>query len=156
MASTKRLPILFSILALLAGCSSGPTDAELAQRAAESHPAWQSYNEDIKAQMGAGPSAEWSGTLTQVACEAESIRATFQVTGPWAARDAAMPVLMREPTGHVFQNRSSTREGALVTYVFERADSLRSEIPAWLEFHYPHGEQRVAFNGQGVWRAEAR
>jgi len=153
---TRRIPLSCLLLTLLGACSAGPTDAELAQRAAESHPAWQSYNEDIKAQMGARPSAEWSGTLSHVTCEPESFRATFHVTGAWASRDAAMPVLMREPTGHVFQNRESTREGSAVTYVFERAASVKSENPAWLEFRFPHGEQRVAFNGQGAWHADER
>lgn len=150
----KHPLICLSLLALLAGCTSAPTDAELSKRAALSNPAWQSYTEDIKAQMGAGPSAEWSGTLSQVTCEPDAIRATFRVTGAWATRDAAMPILMREPLGHIIKNRGATHEGGSVTYEFERADAIKSGIPAWLEFRFPHGEHRVVFNGQGAWRAE--
>ena len=150
------LPLFFLMLVFTGhpGCSSSVTDAELARRVAAAHPAWQSYEEDIKAQMGARPAAEWSGSLISVECDAESIRAAFRIAGPWASRAAALPILMREPTGRVFQNRDARHEADVQTYIFERPAELRSQTPAWLEFRFPHEERRVIMSEQGNWRAE--
>jgi len=129
------------------------TDAELAQRVVAAHPAWQSYEEDIKGELGAGPVAEWSGSLNLVRYDAESIRATFQVVGPWAARSVAAPILMRDPTGRVHQNRDAANDAGAVTYVFDLPRELTSDVPAWLEFRFPHGERRVVLSNNGSWSA---
>ena len=151
--SRRHCLTVLSLLTLHLACSPGVTDAELARRVAAAHPAWQSYEEDIKAQLGAGPAAEWSGSLDAVRCDAESIRATFRVVGPWSRRTVAAPILMREPTGRVLQNRDASNDGGSVTYVFDRPSTLTSDVPAWLEFRFPHGEGRVVLSENGTWNA---
>jgi len=134
-------------------CTSGVTDAELSRRVAAAHPAWQSYEEDIKGELGAGPVAEWSGSLNLVWYDVKSISATFQVVGPWAGRTVAAPILMRDPTGRVHQNRDAANDAGAVTYVFDLPRELTSDVPAWLEFRFPHGERRVVLSNNGAWSA---
>ncbi len=149
--SGVRRTLLSVFLVFLAfGCSARVADEELFRRASAAHPAWQSYEEDIKAQMGAQSAAEWSGLLVRVDCDAATIRAAFRLEGPWASRACAFPILMREPGGSVARNGDARRENGLLTYAFERS---KSEAPAWLEFRFPHGERRIVLDAQGHWEA---
>ena len=147
------LVVLSAGLALVARMGAHKTDpAELVKRCAESHPAWVSYQEDIKGQVGAQPVALWRGRLAEVRQKADSITVTFQLEQPWAEYEAAVPILLRDPMGHDYQQDSVSREGSLRKYVFHLdAGSGASTLP-WVEIHYPHTERRIALGTAGQWK----
>jgi hypothetical protein len=145
------LAIVACLCAALASCAPGVSGKELSDRAAKARPAWQSYEEDIKAQMGAGPAAEWNGSLTRVEMDQSSIRATFRIEQPWASRDIPFPILMRQPKGGISQNKEGRREDGFFIYLFDRPEDMRGEPPAWLEFRFPHGQRRIVLNANGGW-----
>jgi hypothetical protein len=139
-------------LAAAFACSSGISDAELAQRVETSHPTWQSYSEEIKAQLGAGPAAEWEGTLREVRVETNGILVTFALSGPWAGRNFAAPVLLNEPFAGVHQSASAERKDNRVTYVFPLQKIKDVQTMPWVELKFPSGHRRVALS-QGTWKA---
>jgi len=139
-------------LAVVARMGAHKADpAELATRCAESHPAWVSYQEDIKGQVGAEPVARWQGRLAEVRQEAGSIIVTFQLEQPWADYEAAVPVLLRDPMGRDYRQDSAERENSLRRYVFHLdAETGTSTLP-WIEIHFPHTERRIALGSAGRW-----
>ncbi len=143
------LGVVAFILASVKGSSVSPE--ELAARIAASHPSWQSYEEDIKGQIGAGPVAEWEGTLVAVQAEPGALCATFRVTGPWADRDAGIPILLRSASGKTFQSVSTRREDGRVQYRFDLGSDT-DPMPPWVELKYPfYGNRRVPLSEQGSW-----
>ena len=136
---------------LLVGCGQGPSDNELAARIAQSNPAWESYQEDIKGQIGAGPVAEWGGDPSKLWMENDRIFIVFRLHGPWAAREAALPILLRDPSGHAQKNLCAEREnGGTVRYMFTNPNP--GTIPAWLEIKYPRTERRLVLSERGSWQ----
>ncbi len=125
--------------------------AELAKRCEESRPAWASYQEDIKGQIGARPVARWRGQLIEVRQESQSIAATFRLQSPWAEYGADVPVLLRDPMGHEYRQDQVVGEGPERKYVF-LLDSKNAASPLpWIEIHFPHTERRVALGTEGRW-----
>lgn len=117
-----------------------------------SRPAWENYQEDIKSQIGAGPVAEWVGRPVEVRCERNTMSATFQLEGPWARRDTAIPVLLRDPQGRIHTNMQAKRHDGQVTYLFGLPESA-APFP-WVELRFPHTGRRVVLSGKGLWREE--
>lgn len=152
---TLRLAGLLGAVAL-AGCGGTVGEAEIARRVEASVPTWQSYPEDIKAQVGAGPVAEWEGTVDEVRVEPEAIRVTFRLEGPWAARDAAMPLLLNEPFGGVRRNSAAERQGDRVTYLFDNAGREAAVPVPWVELKFPGGERRIVLSQEGTWKNPAQ
>jgi hypothetical protein len=142
------------LLADVGGCSSTVSDAELQRRISATRPSWENYQEDIKAQIGARPVAEWEGAVSQWHCAGNRAYVQFQLRGPWAKRKAVMPVLLREPTGAVHHPEQAERGGDTVTYVFQLPDQFISTMPAWLELKSPRGESRIVASESG--RSEIR
>ena len=121
---------------------------EMARRCREAQPRWQSYQEDIKAFIGAAPVAEWRGRPISAARGGAEV--TFQIDGGWADRTAALPVLLRTPTGEVHCSAKATGKGGERVYRFPiEADAA----PPWLEIQYPHARDRLVLDAQGAWRA---
>ena len=131
------------------GCGSGISDEELKRRTEASQPTWPNYEEDIKAQIGAGPVAEWEGRPVEAHVYGDSVEVTFRVMGPWAQRITAIPVLLREPTGAIHRNVRTTTGNGQVIYAFSLP--AQTSVPAWLELKFPHGEKRLVLSPSGVW-----
>ena len=151
---TRALAILSILLVVTGmggiGCGSGISDEELKRRTEASQPTWENYEEDIKAQIGAGPVAEWEGRPVGALVKRDAVQVNFYVTGPWAQRDAiAIPVLLREPTGAIHQKARFTATGGSVGYIFKLDEE--NSIPAWIELKFPHGEKRITFPPSGLW-----
>ncbi len=147
------LVVLSGGLALVARMGAHKADpVELVKRCDESHPAWVSYQEDIKGQVGARPVALWRGRLAEVRQEAGFVTVTFQLEQPWADYEAAVPVLLRDPMGHDYRQDKVEREESLRRYVFHlNAESGTSALP-WVEIHFPHTERRIALGSAGRWK----
>jgi len=144
----------FLLLAAVGGCSSTVSDAELQRRVSATWPSWENYQEDIKAQIGVKPVAEWEGAISQWNSAGNRTYIQFQLRGPWATRDAVMPVLLREPTGEVHHPEEAGRRGDTVTYVFQLPEQFISTPPAWVELKFPRGESRLIASESG--RSEIR
>lgn len=128
-------------------------DEELQTRVAESAPAWDGYQEDIKAQIGATPVAQWRGEPRKVEREGNTLRVTFRVAGPWAEGSAAMPILLQDPYGATYQNATAeVRGGGEIEYSFELAGSATQTLP-WVKVRYPHHEKRLPLSQEGTWEA---
>jgi len=125
--------------------------ADLAQRVASSRPTWENYHEDVKAQVGATPVAQWVGEPESAARVPRGVRVTFLVTGAWAQRDCAPPVLLRDPRGEVHRSVRAAIAGGRVAYSFEWPGSEGALLP-WIELRYPHGEKRLVLSEDGTWR----
>lgn len=149
----RRLLASFLLAACAAACSSPVNENELARRVRASRPTWQSYQEDVKGQIGAGPVAEWRGTVDEVRVEDGHIRVTFRVAGPWAARELAVPILLNEPLNGARREVSAIREGDRTTYLFDLPPE-KSGLPVpWIELKFPGGQRRIALDTQGRWTA---
>lgn len=122
--------------------ASSPIDeAQLAAWVRESQPTWDSYQEDIKGQLGARAAAQWQGEFVEARHTAgDSVEIVFKVVGPWATRDVAMPILVRDPELGVTRLAETTAEGALRIYHLTLDGA---EAPPWLEVQYPHHTRRV-------------
>jgi len=138
-------PVLVGVVTVLAACTNEVSSTELARRIAECRPEWQNYQEDIKGQIGAALAAEWEGAPTSVKMAGRTLLVRFAVSGPWASRDVAIPVLLREPTGIVLKNDSALREGGEFVYCFVLPDKVAGALP-WVEVQYPHGQRRMVPN----------
>lgn len=125
-----------------------PSPEELLARVERSHPTWQSYYEDIKDQIGAGPVAQWQGRLTEVRIAGGEVEVTFSLAGPWADRHVAIPVLLRDARGEMMRESGVRFEGNSVTYTFS-TDAAKP----WIELQSPEGTRRVALPESGVWSA---
>jgi hypothetical protein len=142
-----------ALLIVLAACNPPLPESELVARIQKSSPQWQSYQEDIKAQIGAQPVAEWAGEPVNAIQQDAAVSLTFRLLGPWALRDAAIPILIQDPLGHVHQNAAASRRDSLVTYEFKlESPSSTSPFP-WLEVRFPNGNKRIVFNEKGAWDA---
>lgn len=131
------------------GCSSPLSDDELLRRTSASYPTWQNYPEDIKAQVGAGPVAEWNGEPQRVWGQGGSVYASFQMKGSWSQRGSAIPILMQEPTGGTYRNAAATRENGMLVYRFDLPEPLSAESLAWVQLKYPHGDRRMTLPKAG-------
>jgi hypothetical protein len=137
-----------------AACSSGLDETALARRAADSMPRWETYQEDIKAQVGARPVAEWSGAVEEVRVEPPRVVAAFRLSGPWAQRDAAVPVLMQGPLTEARRHARVIREGDRIVYEFDVPELGSAQALPWIELKYPRQERRIALSPEGTWHAE--
>lgn len=157
--ANRMLGILFvfwvaGIVLLCPACSNSITDEQLATRVAAANPSWQSYDEDIKGQVGARPVAEWTGEPMEAAWNPPRLSVVFQVTGVWQQRQSALPILMKEPTGGTYRNSSAEIEGERVTYVFTLPEDAGRKPFAWIELKYPpHQTRRITLSEQGKWTA---
>lgn len=124
---------------------------ELARRCTASKPEWAGYEEDIKGQIGAAPSAQWRGEPIAAERSEQAVNITFRLTGPWAVYAFAMPVLLRDPLGKTYCGVTAESKGADRIYRFNlAAESTGAPLP-WIELRYPHGQQRIAFDASGKW-----
>lgn len=142
-------------LFLFSACNGAVPEEEIARRVRASHLTWQSYSEDIKAQLGAGPAAEWEGSLRQVRVEGDEIRVVVALSGPWAKRAVAAPVLINDPVGGARQNTSAERDDSRVTYGFPLPASRAGLSVPWVELKLPNGQRRVTLSEKGTWAAPA-
>ncbi len=138
-----------AFVARLGAPSNNP--AELSKRCTESRPAWASYQEDIKGQVGAQPVARWQGKLVDLRQEAGLITATFALESPWAEWEADVPVLMRDPMGHEYRQDGIDRDGSIRRYRFHLDPADASSILPWVDIHFPHTERRIALGTGGHW-----
>lgn len=133
-----RNPLLLALLMFI-GCGHGLSEQDLADRTRFSQPTWQSYQEDIKAQIGATPVAQWQGTPTRAWTDHGTLYVAFDITGPWAKRDFALPILVQDPGGHIAQSTIIQYQDGATIYVFNDV----ADAPAWITVRYPHGERRM-------------
>ena len=154
MQSTIRgVAITLAALVLFNACGAVVPEDEIARRVRASRPTWQSYSEDIKAQLGAGPAAEWEGSLREVRIEGGEIRAVVELSGPWAKRSVAAPVLLNDPVGGPRQNTTAERDDGRVTYGFSLPSSQSGLAVPWVELKFPNGQRRVSLSEKGTWTA---
>lgn len=116
---------------------------ELQRRTQASRPAWERYHEDVKAQVGAGPVAEWEGEPVEAVVAGHELRIAFALRGAWAGREAAIPVLIRDPAGRQFQSSDAQIEGERVLYRFLLPYDSDPFTLSWIEVRYPKGERRM-------------
>ncbi|NIA13559.1 MAG: hypothetical protein GWP08_05715 [Nitrospiraceae bacterium] len=156
MTPSARYAVPLSLaMCILTGCIASVDDEELRERVRTSRPAWESYQEDIKSQVGAAPVAEWQGALQRVVCQRNTVRLTFQIQGPWAGRGTAIPVLVREPFGGIHGSLSVQNDQGAVTYLFELPEAASATPFPWIEVKFPHQEKRIVLSERGTWtRAE--
>ena len=151
----KAARLFFVCCALTLGaCAPTMSESELAVLAENSRPKWQTYQEDIKADIGAGPVAQWVGEPVKAVHEQAGVRVTFQMSGPWAARDTAIPVLIQDPLGRVIQNVSHQRRQQTLTYQFNFSETGSATTLAWIEIKYPNRVKRMILDGKGVWKSQ--
>ncbi|MFM1919891.1 MAG: hypothetical protein RLZZ303_1525 [Candidatus Hydrogenedentota bacterium] len=144
--------VLGMILALFAwGGSMAIPEQELARRCAESTPQWDNYQEDIKAQVGARPVAEWSGIPVAASYALGMLRLQFRVEGPWANREAAIPLLIKEPGGSVLTGHGRGDRQGSASYTIPLPHAGES-LP-WVEVQYPHHRLRMTLDAKGTWQS---
>lgn len=125
---------------------------EVAQRCREAQPAWQSYSEDIKGQVGARPVALWRGEVIEARQKGESVEVVFLLEAPWSRWEAAMPILLREPAGNVILGAADSQPSEQRTYRFTLfAPGQAAPLP-WIELQYPHAQIRITLDTQGEWK----
>jgi len=150
----QRLAIAASaLLVAVAACAPPISDSDLAQRVRTSHPQWQTYQEDVKAQIGAGPVAQWAGEPLNARQNNAALTLTFRLIGPWVSRDPAIPVLIRDPLGHVHQNSAATHQNGLVIYEFKLEPAGSASPLPWIEAKFPNGSKRIVFDEKGGWNS---
>lgn len=149
-----RMPLCYLVcMWFCAGCTPTIPDDELARRCAASQPSWQSYPEDVKAQIGASPIAEWQGTPSQAQYDQGRFRVTYALQGPWAHRSVAVPILLQDPTGRVHRNVLAECASGRVVYSFDLSKTDEETVPAWVELKFPHGTKRISLSERGEWHA---
>ncbi len=126
---------------------------ELEQRIEVSAPQWANYQEDIKAHIGATPTAEWEGKPVSARIDRGILYIDFELEGPWASRGLALPLLAHDPLGNTYQNTSAEFDGARVTYIFALAEEAARAALPWAELKYPHHDRRLVFSDAGIWEA---
>jgi len=145
-----------AVLAVLGVMQAPPpvSPDELARRIAESRPTWANYDEDVKAQIGATPTAQWRGSPDAAQRDGATVRVTFRLSGPWAQqRQVAFPILLREPLGGIHRPARADCGDGRATYVFQLDDEAATGVLPWLEVKYPYGEKRLVLSEDGSWRA---
>lgn len=125
---------------------------DLFARCAASQPAWNGYQEDIK-EIGARPVAQWHGAPLSLEVSAGEVRLIMSLDPPWDAWEAALPLLIRDPEGHVHRDRATTREGAQRVYHFPPIVENSDPLPPWIEIQYPHTKRRLFLDAAGAWHA---
>ena len=66
---------------------------------------------------------------------------------------AALPLLLKDPEGHVYRNTDSARDDAGRVYHFPPIPGTDLSFPPWVELQYPHVKRRIHLDAQGRWRA---
>lgn len=143
---------VFVTLVLVGGPSVSPE--VLARRCEASRPAWNGYSEDIKA-IGAGPIAQWRGHPTALRIEGQTLRLTMELAPPWRDWEAAVPILIKIPGGHVLRHRGHERFATGVVYAFVLPEDTRATVPPWVLVQYPRGQERIFLDEAGGWHAGA-
>ncbi len=141
------------LILLFSACSAPFSESELAARIEKCSPQWQGYQEDIKGQVGAGPVAEWRGEPVKAVQQDSKLMITFRLSGAWASRDGAIPVLTQDSLGRVRQSTSATHDQGLTTYDFSLDLSGSASLLPWVEVKFPNGDKRIVFDQKGVWNA---
>jgi len=141
---------VLAVIALSGAQSISPE--EIARRCKESTPRWDSYQEDIKAQLGARPAAQWRGHPLSARLERGRLYLTMSIEGPWSELDCAMPLLLRDPSGEVHTSHEADGDGGERTYRFTLPDAGSQRYP-WVELHYPHNVLRIPLGLDGTWQA---
>ena len=150
----KRAPRAFLLCGLVlaqvpfTGCSPTLDASELQQRCAEAQPAWDDYDEDLKAQIGATPVALWEGTPLQAWQTAAGVEVSFRLSGPWGEVAALLPVLLRTPEGEVYQSRPGASSGVDRVYFFSMQKSAEVMLP-WVDLRFPREERRLYLRTPG-------
>ena len=157
MSPKQRLPLVLIFvvgivsLPMILFSGNDPSPELLAARIAASAPGWNSYQEDIKGQIGASPVAEWSGRLVTAAQGDDLLSLSFVLEEPWKTRDGALPVLIRLPDGATLMPRDAIIDGEHRVYRY----ALPSSAPLpWAEVQYPHHRERLYFDATGQWMAK--
>jgi len=154
MSRNRLLLVGFGVLAVVIApmvlFSGGAVPAHvLAARCEASEPRWNSYQEDIKGQIGARPVAEWQGDLVAAELRDEVLTLDFALEEPWHSLPAAIPVLLRLPDGSVLLPQASREEGGLRRYSYRLDENTAT---SWVEVQYPHQRDRLIFDSAGQWR----
>lgn len=128
---------------------------ELGRLTETSQPRWDSYQEDIKGQIGARPVALWEGEPVSARAQDGVATVTFVVRGPWATYGAAIPLLLRGPEGAIHRHSDVRFENNSVIYIFGSVEepALAQTVP-WVLIKYPHNEKRLPLSPAGTWQAE--
>jgi hypothetical protein len=130
--------------------AGGPTQDELAALVAQARPVWANYGEDLKAELGATPVAQWAGRPTSAQIENDRIQIEFELEAPWTGYPFGMPILMRDPLGRVHRPVGY----AAHAYEFQLEGFAPGAVIAWIEIRYPPNEERrIVFDQTGNWRA---
>ena len=123
-------------------CTLKTDDSELATRTVNARPAWANYQEDIKAQIGATPVAQWQGTPRRAWQDSQGIHVQFVLKSPWDKRTCTIPVLIRDSGGTISQSIKGIIENNALTYTFPPSP-LAVVSSASIEIKYPHDERRL-------------
>lgn len=124
----------------------------IAERCRQSEPSWESYQEDIKGQIGAGPVAEWAGEPAAVTAREEEVTVDFALQAPWRDYDAALPVLLRDSFGSTCPQVHTEHVDGVRRYHFSLMGEALKHTPSWFEIRYPHGEDWLPLDNEGRWR----
>jgi hypothetical protein len=123
--------------------------ARLAQRARVS---WADYGEDIKAELGATPAAQWRGAPVEARLEKQAITVRFSLEPPWSGYEFGFPILLRDPEGRVV-SPTAYSDGV---YRFAHVGTATPLTVPWIEVRYPPNEERrIVFDAGGVWHARS-
>ncbi|HPK00105.1 MAG TPA: hypothetical protein PKW60_11510 [Candidatus Hydrogenedentes bacterium] len=154
---SRRLPVAalavagVVVLVMILSAKGPMSSEELARRVMKCEPSWSNYDEDLKAQIGAAPVAEWKGEPAEARWEAGELRVSFAMLGVWAGRDAAIPVLVKLPNGETHRNEAAAWEDGRLVYQF--TTSLQA-TPQWVIVRYPfYGERRLVLSEDGRWES---
>ena len=136
---------LFSVIVscvFLPACGPMVDESELATLAGKAHPVWEKYQEDIKAQIGATPVAQWRGTPRHAWQDVNGIHVQFDIEGAWKKRACVIPILIRNPGGTEYLSAKGVVEQGTITYTFPPSN-LTSVFSDTIEIKYPHEERRL-------------
>lgn len=132
---------IFLLFLTCAAACSAPFDAQtVEERVRTCTPTWESYQETIKAEIGAGPVAQWTGSPTGAVYAAGEVTVTFRVEGPWADAGLAMPILMRGPDMNAQLPIDATVSGEYTTY---RYTIDTAAIVPWVDVRFPRATERM-------------
>ena len=130
---------------------------DLRTRCSESRPTWENYHEDIKAQIGSAQVAAWKGKVTGISLHSDEDRSSVEVLvsvavdGKWHSLEAAMPILLRESSGHTLLSHTISRDHDSNVYHYRLSDSSAIGIPTWVELYTPAGKRRYSLSPEGKW-----
>jgi len=113
---------------------------ELAARVAAFTPEWETYQESLKAEIGARPVAEWEGEPVSAERRTGHVVITVELQGPWAQRDFGLPLILRGPTLRTYAPATVEQKDGVAVYRFDVAEG---EALPWVEVQYPLGRRRI-------------